>query len=92
LVGKAVVHAAKVPLPPKLTSLPLALVGVLPLAFQVASGFVAKPSILKKPLALGTRARNDVMDEGFRVIVLVPTLAQSAFVSPALVAARMMMP
>ena len=84
MVGSAAVHAPKVPLPPKLTSLPPELTGVLPLAFQVASGLVTNASIRKKPVALGTRARNEAIDDGFRVIALVPTLAQIALLSAAL--------
>jgi hypothetical protein len=75
-----------VPLPPKLTSLPPELVGVFPFAFHVASAFVTKLCMKKKPLALGTRARNEEIDDGFLVIAFVATLTQTAFVSPALVA------
>jgi hypothetical protein len=92
LVGKAAVHEANVPLPPKLTSLPPELVGAFELLFQVASAFVTNPCILKKPLALGTRARKDAIEEGLRVTALVATLAQIALASPALLAEIMTMP
>src|ERR1041385_4325987 len=92
LVGNPAVHDANVPLPPKLTSLPPELVGVFPLLFQVVSAFALKPFIRKKPLALGTRARNEAMDDTLRVMELDATFAQIAFVSLALVAERMMIP
>ena len=91
-VGSTAVQEPKAPLPPKLTSLPPALAGVFRFAFQVASAFVTNPFILKNPLALGTRARNEAMEVTFRVTPLLATLTQMAFVSPALLAEMMKMP
>jgi hypothetical protein len=92
LVGNTVVHDPKVPLPPKLTSLPPALMGVLPLPFQVASALVTNPCIKKKPVALGTLARKEAVDEGLRVTELFATLTQMALLSEALEAEIMKMP